>query len=90
MMCGGFSEFKQVTEEELAIFKEATEGLLGVSYEPLIVAKQIVAGTNYKFICNATAITLHPQPYLAALTIFKPLPDAGDQRAILSDIHTVN
>ncbi|MGO0881518.1 hypothetical protein ACTPDI_01955 [Clostridioides difficile] len=47
--------------------------LKGVDYEPLIVATQVVAGTNFKFICNATAITNPPKDYLAEIIIFKAL-----------------
>lgn len=70
---GGWTKFRPVTEEDFAVFNEALNGLVGVSYEPLIVATQLVNGTNYRFICNATTMTNPPSDYLAEITIFKPL-----------------
>ncbi len=65
MLCGGFTKFRPVEEADLKLFQEAIGGLEGVNYEPLIVATQVVAGTNYKFICNAEAVVLNPRPNLA-------------------------
>lgn len=27
---------------------------MGISYEPLLVSTQVVAGENFKYLCNAT------------------------------------
>ena len=76
MTVGGYTTFRLVEAEDLAVFQEAAEGLAGVDFEPLIVATQIVAGTNYCFLCNATPVVLEPVPYLVKVTIHKPLPNA--------------
>lgn len=84
---GGWTKFRVVTDEDIEIFKEATKGLVGVTYEALIVSTQIVAGTNYKFICNAATVTLSPVEYLAEVLIFKPLPSANDTTATIISIN---
>lgn len=84
---GSWTKFRVVTDEDVEIFKEATERLVGVTYEPLIVSTQIVAGTNYKFICNAATVMLSPVEYLAEVLIFKPLPSASDTTATIISIN---
>lgn len=90
MLCGGFTKFRPVEEEDLKLFEEVKEGLTGVNYEPLIVATQVAAGTNYNFICNAEAVVLAPRPYLAEISIFKPLPSEKEAKPIITGIHAVN
>ncbi len=90
MLYGGFTKFRPVEEDDLKVFQEAKGGLTGVDYEPLIVATQIVAGTNYKFICNAEAVVLNPHPYLAEVSIFQPLPSEKETKPIITDIHAVD
>ncbi|MCL2109322.1 MAG: hypothetical protein FWH20_08275 [Oscillospiraceae bacterium] len=53
---GGWSESRNLTDEDRAVFDAAMEGLVGMIYEPLSVETQIVAGTNYRFLCNATGV----------------------------------
>ena len=57
---GGFSEVqdKTITAELQEIFDTALQGLLGASYEAKeLVATQVVAGTNYKFLAEGTKTT---------------------------------
>lgn len=92
MLCGGFTKFRPVTEEDVKVFNDAKGMLLGVTYEPLIVATQLVAGTNYKFICNAEAAVLHPNPYLAEISVFQPLPSEEEKNPmpILTGINALH
>lgn len=90
MLCGGFTKFRPVGEDDLKVFQEAMGGLEGVDYEPLIVSTQVVAGTNYKFICNAEAVVLNPRPYLAEVSIFQPLPSEEEAKPIVTGIHAVD
>ncbi len=90
MLCGGFTKFRPVEKDDLKLFEEVMEGLAGVDYEPLIVATQVVAGTNYKFICNAEAVVLNPRPYLAEISIFQPLPSEKEAKPIITGIHALN
>ncbi len=56
---GGFTPVEDgtITAELQAKFDAALEGLDGVSYEAVkLVATQVVAGTNYKFLANAKVV----------------------------------
>ncbi len=48
--------------------------LLGVDYEALaLLGKQIVAGTNYAYLCKATVTAPDAQPYLAVVFVYQTL-----------------
>ncbi|MWB96355.1 hypothetical protein GON26_18485 [Flavobacterium sp. GA093] len=69
---GSWSVYNILTAEDLAIFKGALEGLLGVKYNPTAVSTQIVAGTNYRFRATAT-VNLSGLTYEVIVEIYKPL-----------------
>ena len=57
---GGYTdvEDKTITDELRNMFNSAFDGFTGASYEPVeLVATQVVAGTNYKFLANGTKTT---------------------------------
>lgn len=60
MALGSYSEFRNVNEEDKKIFDQVIIDIDGIGYEPFAVATQLVNGVNYKFLCNATAITTPP------------------------------
>jgi len=70
---GVYSEDRPITGEDMAVFNEAMESLVGVSYEPTLVSTQAVAGINYRFTCTATPVIPDPEPYRALVFIHKPL-----------------
>jgi hypothetical protein len=70
---GGWSRFAMLSATDQAVFKETMAGLAGVGYEPLAVRKQVVAGMNYEFICNARVVYPGTDWYPAMLLIYKPL-----------------
>ena len=58
-IAGGYMAAKDptITEELKAIFDKATKDLDGVAYEPIkLMGTQVVAGTNYKFLCKAKGV----------------------------------
>lgn len=77
-MTGAYTNQRPLSDEEKELFKTATAKLLGVKYTPESVAVQIVAGTNYRFICTAQTVTREPRTYKAEVTVFKPLPGRGE------------
>lgn len=77
---GGWTPSRIPTEEDLQVFGEAMEGLDGVGYTPLSVQSQVVKGTNYRFLCEATTVTLKPQTFQAMVMVYKPLPGEGNAR----------
>lgn len=68
-LCGGWNtpEDGAITTEAQAAFDKATEALTGVEYTPVaLVGTQVVAGTNYAFVCIGKTVTAEPtaSPYL--------------------------
>lgn len=50
-MPGGWSPFEALTDEDRQMFDKAMEGLVGVSYTPEKVSKQVVSGLNLRYFC---------------------------------------
>lgn len=56
---GGWSitDDTSITPEAQEVFDQAMESFTGVGYEPVdLLATQVVAGTNYCFLCRGTVI----------------------------------
>ncbi len=53
---GAWSAYAVVSDEARAVFKQAINGLVGVTYTPVAFASQVVAGLNYSFLCNAAGV----------------------------------
>lgn len=71
---GGWTPFNfQISHEARHVFEAALHGFVGVGYKPLAVATQIVAGTNYCFLCEATVVYPGATPYAAKVYIYQPL-----------------
>ena len=78
---GGYSTPHNLSDEELAIFEQATSGLQGVEYKPMNVATQIVAGVNCRFLCKARRVEQggkRGKRYYATIVVHKPLAGRGD------------
>jgi len=78
-LSGGYTEDRDLTDEDMAVFEQAMAGLLGVTYEPTRVATQVVAGLNYRFTCTATIVVPGAEPYTAYVYIFQPLGDGAPE-----------
>jgi hypothetical protein len=53
---GGWTVYTtNISNEAKQVFEKAMN-LVGVKYEPLAVATQVVAGTNYSFFCNSKGV----------------------------------
>ena len=73
---GGWSvsENNEITEENRAVFDKATQTLLGVNYEPIaLLGTQVVAGTNFCFLCRTTVVYPDAVPQLALVYIYLDL-----------------
>ena len=85
---GGYvdAEDGTLTDELKDIFDSALEDLLGATYEPQeLVATQVVAGTNYKFLANGTKTTNPITKGTYYITIYKDLQG----NVSLLDIETI-
>ena len=69
---GGWTPYHPLTPADQKVFTEAMAGFVGVTYTPQTVSTQVVAGTNYRFKCNAS---MPPSEVIweAIVEIFQPL-----------------
>lgn len=79
--CGGYTAFRAVTPADLDVFEKAMKPIMGVQYKPLSVATQVVAGINYKFVCDMIIISAEPfSAGVAIVTIFESLDKSVEPR----------
>ncbi len=72
-MTGGWSHFARLEAHEHMVFEEAVKMLgLGTHYTAERVSKQVVNGTNYRFLCEARPVTHEPHEYLAVVSCHVP------------------
>lgn len=75
-LLGGWaqSESSEITDDLRLVFDKAFEGFTGVGYTPLALLKtQVVAGTNYCFLCEATPVSPGAEPCRALVYIYEDL-----------------
>lgn len=80
---GGYSESRRLTDREKELFDEYVARIGDVEYEALNVATQIVAGTNYRFLCKAREIKAdgkRGKKFYAVVVLYRPLPGQGEPR----------
>ena len=85
---GGWTDVEDgtLTDELKDIFNKALDGLLGSTYEPVkLLAKQVVNGTNYKFLANGTKTT-NP---ITVGTYNITINESSDGTISLVDIETI-
>ena len=81
MLMGGYSEQRPLAAEDSAVFAEATKDYAYLSLKPLSVSTQVVAGTNYLFVCEMKAFG--GPATQTNVKIFKPLPGRGAAELIV-------
>lgn len=65
---------KLLPDDSEAIFQKAMEGYVGVGYEPAaLLATQVVAGTNYLYLCKGTTVTAQPVTSWYLVTVYNDL-----------------
>ena len=73
---GGWQEPESpvMTEAATAAFRKATDGLVGVEYVPVaLLSTQVVAGTNYRILCEATVVYPGEQMHYVVMTLYEGL-----------------
>jgi hypothetical protein len=73
---GSYSPFKEVSEEDRAVFDNAKNDFIGSGFDVKYVSTQLVAGFNYKFAGTQNITLKNPVAYPAFLTVYAPL--SGD------------
>lgn len=72
-MPGGWTYQPYLTPRESSVFYNAVGNPEDYFYVPVAVAKQIVNGTNYKFICIAEPEMESLSPHFAVVEIYQPI-----------------
>ncbi len=68
---GGWSTYQSLTETDVRAFKLVTSTIgVGVTREPALVKRQVVAGVNYKFLTVAMVVHPEAKPYWERITAF--------------------
>ena len=71
---GGWTPYRSdISPEAKTKFDTALNGLSGVTYIPVAVATQVVAGINYSFFCNAKVVYPNAPNEAAMILIYAPL-----------------
>lgn len=81
-LAGGWTAYGPLNDETRKVFDQALEGLLGVNYEPLVVASQVVSGTNYSFFCNAQVVAPNTPNQGAMVAIYVDLEGNASIKSI--------
>lgn len=56
------------------VFAEATSGIIGVQYLPVLyLGKQVVSGSNYMLVCKQILSTEHADTHMVKVVVYKPL-----------------
>lgn len=87
-LLGGWqvAESQTVDDGRRALFERATEGLLGVRYEPVAyLASQVVAGCNHCFLCRSTVIYPGAAPALKLVYVYEK-PDGTAELLNIADL----
>lgn len=77
---GGYTRQRSITDDEREMFDRAVAEIGDIEYKPRSVATQVVAGTNYRFVCKARETAKGGKRFDAVIVIYKPLPGQGDPR----------
>lgn len=70
-MAGAYGDYRSLEEEDRKLFLETYKG--GQALQPLKVRTQVVAGLNYRFLCQQA----DDRNRLVEVTIYQPLPGRG-------------
>lgn len=84
---GGYGPVEELRKEDRAVFEAAMKDAGGVTYKPLKVSRQVVAGTNYRFLCQGISSEPGQRRFWAVVRIFAPLPGRGAPS--VTEIHQV-
>lgn len=88
---GGWSNYNPVDQRAREIFEQAMNGLMGVHYVPFLYKTQLVAGTNYEFVCLSKVIYPNARWSVAKVSIFQPFQGPAECTGIrpLSPIENI-
>lgn len=84
-LMGGWSDFTDLAHEDEEVFKQAISSVKDVDYKALKVSKQIVNGTNYRFICEGNPAVRDSNIFPAIVKVYQPV----NGNAVIKEIKRV-
>ncbi len=82
MQVGGYTPFRCVRTRELDNLRNVLRQWQEILFEPLIVATQVVHGTNYCYIGNLAMESRRGLSQLVKIIMFVPLPGEGEPEIV--------
>ena len=88
-LAGGWQVYENpaplpLPEEAAAALEKALEGLVGSTYRPIVLlGTQVVAGTNYCFLCELTPVVLDPVPHYALVYVYAALDGSAQVLSVV-------
>lgn len=92
ILSGGWQTPEQITEIRIpedakAVFEKAVEGFTGNELTPMaLLGTQVVAGTNYAFLCRSKLVTAEPVESIQVVIVYEDL----EGNATITGIKTVD
>lgn len=78
---GGWSPISpKLTDDAKKVFDKVFSKIIGVKYEPVAFSKQVVNGTKYRYLCNATGVYPGAETQHVVVIIYQPVQ--GDPQLI--------
>ena len=72
-----------LSDEQQAVFDRATEGYVGMDLQPVcVLGTQVVAGTNYAFLCLGTPVVAEPEAGWYVAVVYEDLKGACEIRSV--------
>lgn len=72
-LMGGWSDFTDLAPEDEEVFKQAIGLVKDIDYKAFKVSKQIVNGTNYRFICEGNPVVKDSNIFPAIVKVYQPV-----------------
>ncbi len=82
LQVGGYTPFRCVRTQEVRDLRTVLRDWQDVFFEPLIVATQVVHGTNYCFIGNLSVLPQSGKSRLIKIIMFVPIPGEGQPEIV--------
>ena len=68
-----------ISKDAMNAFNRAAEDYTGMTFEPIaLLGTQVVAGTNYMFLCKGTTVTKNPETSLKIVIVYNDLNDKSE------------
>lgn len=72
-----------LSDEQQAVFDRATEGYVGMDLQPVcVLGTQVVAGTNYAFLCVGTPVVAEPEAGWYVAVVYEDLKGGCEIRSV--------